>query len=113
MRFGQWIQKVFLVLGKMKGLRGTAFDPFGYTGERREERALIQEYKDLIRQISPKVRAHNMGQAVALAEAAAQIRGYGPVKQESIARYLVDLPILLAAFAQQAEPAEHPSLVNA
>ncbi|MBL0116851.1 MAG: indolepyruvate ferredoxin oxidoreductase family protein [Sphingomonadales bacterium] len=113
MRFGQWIQKVFLVLGRMKGLRGTAFDPFGYTLERREERALIQEYKDLIRQISPKIKAHNMGQAVALAEAAAQIRGYGPVKQESIARYRVDLPILLAAFAQQAEPAEHPSLVNA
>src|SRR5262245_23081180 len=44
MSFGPWMLSVFRLLAKLKGLRGTAFDPFGYTVERRTERALIADY---------------------------------------------------------------------
>ena len=43
--YGPWMRKAMQVLAKMKGLRGTALDPFGRTQERRTERALIQEYR--------------------------------------------------------------------
>ena len=38
MSFGPWMMKAFGLLRRFKGLRGTAFDPFGYTAERRTER---------------------------------------------------------------------------
>jgi indolepyruvate ferredoxin oxidoreductase len=46
--YGPWMHKAMEVLAKMKGLRGTALDPFGRTEERRTERALIQEYRQCI-----------------------------------------------------------------
>ena len=39
--FGGWILHFFRILAALKGLRGSAFDPFGYTAERRMERRLI------------------------------------------------------------------------
>ncbi len=46
--FGAWMLPVFRMLAKLKGLRGTAFDPFGYTDERKVERALIGQYEVLV-----------------------------------------------------------------
>ena len=43
--FGPWMLRAFELLPRFKGLRGTPFDPFGYTAERRMERALIAEYE--------------------------------------------------------------------
>ncbi|WP_298256604.1 indolepyruvate ferredoxin oxidoreductase family protein [uncultured Litoreibacter sp.] len=76
--FGAWMGRGFKLLAKMKGLRGTPFDIFGYTAERKMERALIAQYEaDL-----PKIlNASNLQAAVALAELPLQIRGFGPVKQ--------------------------------
>jgi indolepyruvate ferredoxin oxidoreductase len=48
--YGPWMHKAMEVLAKMKGLRGTALDPFGRTEERRTERALIQEYRQCIKE---------------------------------------------------------------
>ena len=47
--FGPWMRSAFGVLARLKGLRGTAFDPFGYTEERTQERTLILEYRALHR----------------------------------------------------------------
>jgi indolepyruvate ferredoxin oxidoreductase len=46
--FGPWMMKAFGVLAKFKGLRGTALDVFGYTAERKMERALIGEYRETV-----------------------------------------------------------------
>ncbi len=43
--FGPWMMNAFALLAKLKRLRGTAFDPFGRTEERRTERRLIGEYE--------------------------------------------------------------------
>ena len=49
MSFGPWILTVFRLLAKLKFLRGTAFDLFGYTKDRRTERRLIADYEYLAR----------------------------------------------------------------
>ncbi|MEM9434898.1 MAG: indolepyruvate ferredoxin oxidoreductase family protein [Pseudomonadota bacterium] len=78
--FGAWIGRAFRLLSRMKFLRGTPLDPFGYTGERRMERALIRRFEgDLDRlALTPPT---NKDAAIALAELPLQIRGFGPVKE--------------------------------
>lgn len=82
--FGPWIFPVFGLLSRMKGLRGTTFDPFGYTAERRMERALIGEYRDLARVIVDQVTPETMAVALELAASADLIAGYGPVKDAGV-----------------------------
>jgi indolepyruvate ferredoxin oxidoreductase len=79
------MMKAFGVLAKLKGLRGTAFDPFGHTAERRMERALIQDYRGTIEGLLPKLTAENLAQAVAIASIPEDIRGFGHVKERHLA----------------------------
>ncbi len=81
--FGSWILPVFRLLARMKGLRGTAFDPFGRTAERRMERALIAQYEGDMAEVLPKVTPATRDAAIALAELPMHIRGFGPVKEAS------------------------------
>jgi indolepyruvate ferredoxin oxidoreductase len=80
MEFGSWMLPVFRLLAKLKGLRGTAFDPFGYTAERRVERALIGEYESLVDELLGGLTPANYALAVKLASIPDDIRGYGHVK---------------------------------
>jgi indolepyruvate ferredoxin oxidoreductase len=102
--FGAWILPVFRLLAASKGLRGTPFDPFGYTAERRMERRLIQDYRALITGIVPRLTPANVGAAIELARAAGAIGGYGPVKDASVGAYEARLKGLLQAFEAAAEP---------
>jgi len=79
--FGEWLQTPLAVLQKMKFLRGTPFDPFGRTQERRMERALISQYEADMKAVLPKLTDATRDAIVALAELPLQIRGFGPVKQ--------------------------------
>ena len=103
--FGPWVMTVFKLLRKLKGLRGTAFDPFGYSAERRMERRLISDYRSLIDNIVDRLDSDNLPAAVDLARAAADIGGYGPVKNASIQEYESRLKRLLQAF--EAPSVEH------
>jgi indolepyruvate ferredoxin oxidoreductase len=96
--FGAWMLPVFRVLASLKGLRGTPFDPFGYTAERRMERRLIDEYRRLIEGLVGQLRRENLDSAVQIAAAAARIAGYGPVKEASLAEYRARLDGLLNVF---------------
>ncbi len=71
---------LFRVLRHGKVIRGTALDPFGYQTERRQERALIQQYIADLRTVLAALTRDNLTTAVALAELPDQIRGFGPVK---------------------------------
>ncbi len=82
--FGPWIFPVFRMLSKLKGLRGGPFDIFGYTAERRMERALIDEYRGLIRSAASQVIAQTMHAAVEMAAATDLIAGFGPVKEAGV-----------------------------
>jgi indolepyruvate ferredoxin oxidoreductase len=108
--FGPWIMRAYPVLARMKGLRGTPLNPFGYTAERRMERALIRQYERDMAEFLPKAGPATMDALVALAELPLAIRGFGPVKEknaEKAARQREDLVALLrsggAPLAQAAE----------
>jgi len=84
--FGQWLEGPLRVMAKFKGLRGTPFDPFGYTAERKMERALIKQYEADMAEVLPKLTDQTRDAIVALAELPLQIRGFGPVKQANEAK---------------------------
>jgi indolepyruvate ferredoxin oxidoreductase len=83
--FGPWMRTAFRWLAKMKGLRGTAFDPFGRSAERRTERALIGEYRASIEELLASLSADRLALAVEIARIPEEIRGYGHVKERHLA----------------------------
>ncbi|MYM63941.1 indolepyruvate ferredoxin oxidoreductase family protein [Pseudomaricurvus sp. HS19] len=110
--FGPWVLSAFRLLARAKGLRGTALDLFGYTAERRMERALIGEYRELIGGIVPRLAQSNLNEAIALARAAADIGGYGPVKEASVEEYRKQLPGLKQAFDNPGVQIAEPQLIK-
>ena len=85
MKFGPAMLTGFRVLARLKGLRGTAFDLFGRTGERKTERALIGQYRDSIDRVLASLDAGNHGLAVEIARIPEQIKGFGHVKERNLA----------------------------
>ena len=84
-RFGPWMHTAFTLLAPLKVLRGTAFDVFGYTAERREERALIGQYRADIAARLEALSPANRDAALAIARLPEQIRGFGHVKARHLA----------------------------
>ncbi len=85
-RFGAWMLKAFGVLAKFKFLRGTPLDLFGYSAERKLELQLIDDYEQNLKYLLKELNADNYRTALALAELPEQIRGYGHVKERSLAK---------------------------
>ena len=93
--YGPWMWRVFGILAKMRGLRGTVFDPFGRTEERRMERRLIEEYFETVGELLAGLRSENLGQAVEIASVPDRIRGYGHVKERNVAEAEAEKAALL------------------
>jgi len=87
--FGSWMWRAFKLLARLKGLRGGMFDVFGYSAERRMERALIQEYRGTVEGLLGSLDAGTHATAVELAALPEQIRGFGHVKEKAVAEYRV------------------------
>jgi indolepyruvate ferredoxin oxidoreductase len=85
MRFGPWMMPLFKVLAALRGLRGTALDIFGYSEERRTERALIAEYEQTVERLLARLTPQNHALAVQIAQIPEEIRGYGHIKARSLA----------------------------
>ncbi len=96
--YGSWVMSAFRLLAKMRGLRGTALDVFGYTQERRMERRLIAEYEATIGEVIAKLNSDNHALAVKIAAVPEEIRGFGHVKERSLAVARAKQAELLAAF---------------
>lgn len=91
--FGPWLTPLLRVMARGKSLRGGTLDPFSYSAERREERALIGWFEAILRDLPPMLASAPPDRQDAAAEAAVQIlgapqlmRGYGPVKRAAVAR---------------------------
>jgi indolepyruvate ferredoxin oxidoreductase len=84
MRFGPWMLPVFRVLKSLRFLRGGALDPFGYTEERRTERALIREYEQTVERLLAALTPQNHALAVQIAAIPDEIRGYGHIKARTL-----------------------------
>ncbi|RJG16289.1 indolepyruvate ferredoxin oxidoreductase family protein [Massilia cavernae] len=100
-QFGSWMWSAFKLLAKFKGLRGGVFDIFGYTEERRMERALIGEYREMIDALVAALDAGNHAKAVELANLPEQIRGFGHVKEKAVANFRTEKARLLAGNINQ------------
>ena len=95
--FGRFTLRLFRLMARFKHLRGSRWDPFGWTEERRAERALISEYEQDAAEALAALNDRNAGAAIALLSLPEQIRGYGPVKAESMAAAAAKRPALRAA----------------
>ncbi|MCO5155311.1 MAG: indolepyruvate ferredoxin oxidoreductase family protein [Aquamicrobium sp.] len=84
--FGPWIRLPMRLLARMKRLRGTPFDPFGRTAERRMERALIGWYEAAVERALARLDAETHGGLCRVLARPLDIRGYGPVKEEAARR---------------------------
>jgi len=104
MEFGGWILPVFKVLAALKPLRGTVFDPFGHFAERKLERGLISQYRTDMAEILPNLSPATSDIARQIAELPLQIRGFGHIKQASIAAYEKRRAELLLAFRAGGNP---------
>ena len=104
--YGPWIATAYQWLAKAKGLRGTALDLFGYTAERRHERAAIGEFEALMRKVANEITQGNTKTALELARLPQSARGYGHVKENNERAAAVRQAQLLKEFAAgQAEQA--------
>lgn len=102
MEFGAYMLGAFHWLAKFKFLRGSRFDPFGYTLERRQERKLIDTYEIAILGLLPGLNSENYQLATEIAELPATIRGYGHVKERNIEQAQARLAELLASWPSPA-----------
>ena len=82
--FEPWMHKALPWLAKLKFLRGTAFDPFGRTEERRTERALIQEYRASVEALLARLSKERLDAALEIARLPLEIRGFGHVKAANL-----------------------------
>ncbi|HLJ65591.1 MAG TPA: indolepyruvate ferredoxin oxidoreductase family protein, partial [Stellaceae bacterium] len=103
--YGPWMFRAFRLLASLKGLRGTAFDIFGYTQERRSERRLIAAYEDVIAQLIEGLNSGNHALAVEIARLPEQIRGFGHVKERHVKKAKELEANLLAAWRNPAPAA--------
>jgi indolepyruvate ferredoxin oxidoreductase len=102
--FGPWMLTVFRLLAKLKFLRGTALDPFGYTAERRTERQLVRHYETLLDELLAKLAPDNHHLAVGLASVPEKIRGFGHVKLRHLAAAKAEEMALLEQFRSGGAP---------
>jgi indolepyruvate ferredoxin oxidoreductase len=92
---GGWVLALLRVLAPLKRLRGTPWDPFGWTAERRMERRLIAEYEQMLDQLLAELDPRRLDIAVAITALPDGVRGFGPIKTASVAAYDAELARLL------------------
>ena len=102
--FGAWLERPLRMLTKLKALRGTPFDVFGYTAERKMERALITQYEKDMKVVLKNLNDQTRDAIIALAELPLQIRGFGPVKLKNEAQAAKRREELLSAIAAGGAP---------
>jgi indolepyruvate ferredoxin oxidoreductase len=104
MEFGPWIMPLFRFLKSLRFLRGTRLDPFGYSAERRMERALIGEYERTVEQLIRGLTPQNHALAVQIASVPEEMRGFGHIKKRNVEAARKKRDELLAAFGAAKEP---------
>ncbi|MBM69261.1 MAG: indolepyruvate ferredoxin oxidoreductase [Haliea sp.] len=109
--FGPWMLKAFGWLARLRRLRGTRLDIFGYTAERRQERADIDDYIALLAELCAGLNPDNYATAVALAALPSRLRGFGHVKDRNRENLAEQRAALLRQF--RGDTADPVTIVNA
>jgi indolepyruvate ferredoxin oxidoreductase len=96
--FGPWVMTAFRILAKLRRLRGTALDVFGYTAERRQERRDLADFSALLETLTAGIAEGDYAAAVEVVNDTARLRGYGHVKDRNRERVLAQREVLLRRF---------------
>ena len=102
------MRSLFRVLAALKCIRGTAFDPFGYSAERKTERALIAEYRACIEERLATLSEQNLALALEIARLPEGIRGYGHVKARHLQEVREQWAQLMTKWRKQCEVTPRP-----
>jgi indolepyruvate ferredoxin oxidoreductase len=100
--YGAWMLRGFGLLRKLKGVRGSVLDPFGYSKERKRERGAIKDYDALVRELSKRLDTVDYDTAVALVSLPEKIRGYGHVKDAHLDKVDAERAALLEQLSNMA-----------
>ncbi|NBS00815.1 MAG: indolepyruvate ferredoxin oxidoreductase family protein [Rhizobiales bacterium] len=98
-KLGPWLRPFLKLLAKLKWLRNTPFDPFGYTAERRSETELVTWFEAIIPRMIAGLTVDNHAKLVTLAALPMQIRGYGFIKHEAIQSTKIAVEKLLGEYS--------------
>jgi indolepyruvate ferredoxin oxidoreductase len=104
LRLGPWFRPAFVTLRAMRGLRGTAFDPFGPARVRRAERQLIDQYRAWLQTLPGTLTAASHAIAVEIASAPDMVRGYENIKLGNVEQYERSRDALLARYQEADAP---------
>ncbi len=94
--FGPWIRPALKLLARMKGVRGTAFDIFARSADRKLDRKLLDWFESVLRHVEKTFDPENQPLSLALLTAAQEIRGYGPVRHAAADKVMAEVEILMA-----------------
>jgi indolepyruvate ferredoxin oxidoreductase len=83
-KFGPWVFQAFKILSSLKFLRNTKFDIFGYTTERKKERALVKKTLNTVNKISNNLNENNFQKFIDFLDIPLSIKGYGHVKEKNM-----------------------------
>ncbi|MFW9610003.1 MAG: indolepyruvate ferredoxin oxidoreductase family protein [Aquaspirillum sp.] len=100
-RFGSWAFSALKLLAKLRGLRGTALDVFGWQAERRVERGLIRDFEATMAKVLSELNSDNLALAIEIAGLPEQIRGFGHVKEAALHKVRQQEQTLFAQWHQQ------------
>ena len=100
--FGAWMGRAMSLLAHGRWLRGTLLDPFGWSAERRLERALTAEYEATLERLLLRLDGARLDAAIEIAALPAQLRGFGPVKRRHAQTLRAQQQALLAAYEAEA-----------
>ena len=100
--FGGWFLTCLAGIAKLKFLRNTPFDPFGWTAERRLERQLPRDYEALIEQLLAGLGPDNLELAVEIASLPEHVRGFEHVRARHLEQARAQERELLEAFRRAA-----------
>ncbi len=100
---GSWTSVLFKILAPFRFLRGTSFDPFSYTADRKLERELIREYEEFLHSIEADISEDTIDHYIQMASLPLKIRGYGHIKKKSVEAYRREKQALIQARENKAE----------
>jgi indolepyruvate ferredoxin oxidoreductase len=103
-KFGPWMFRVLKVLARLRGLRATPLDPFGYSAERRDERRAIRDYERLVDELIRGLTREKLGLAAEIARLPLKVRGFGHVKRRNAEAVAQEEAALVARFRSPEAP---------
>ncbi|MFM1989848.1 MAG: hypothetical protein RJA99_2805 [Pseudomonadota bacterium] len=96
---GPWLMTAFRLMAPLRGLRGTALDPFRNGPERRLARELLSTYEGDLERIVAGLTSQNHATAVRLASLPEKVRGYGHVREQHAEAVATEREALLAQWS--------------